>query len=44
MKVLNKQRIHLAALCTGPAMRMLDEAVAYTMTREQFDGPSPNSS
>ncbi|SAL33224.1 Acyl-CoA dehydrogenase [Caballeronia cordobensis] len=39
MKVLNKQRIHLAALCTGPAMRMLDEAVAYTMTREQFGRP-----
>ncbi|SAL80120.1 Acyl-CoA dehydrogenase [Caballeronia arvi] len=39
MKVLNKQRIHLAALCTGPAMRMLEEAVAYTMTREQFGKP-----
>src|SRR5690606_30428702 len=23
MKVLNKQRIHLAALCIGPAIRML---------------------
>ncbi|MFM0110906.1 acyl-CoA dehydrogenase family protein [Paraburkholderia nemoris] len=39
MKVLNKQRIHLAALCTGPAMRMLDEAVAYTSKREQFGKP-----
>jgi len=39
MKVLNKQRIHLAALCTGPAIRMLDEAVAYTSTREQFGKP-----
>jgi acyl-CoA dehydrogenase len=37
--VLNKQRIHLAALCTGPAMRMLDEAVAYTMARAQFGRP-----
>jgi acyl-CoA dehydrogenase len=36
MKVLNKQRIHLAALCTGPAIRMLDEAVAYTARRYQF--------
>ena len=36
MKVLNKQRIHLAALCTGPAIRMLDEAVAYTAQRRQF--------
>jgi len=39
MKVLNKQRIHLAALCTGPAMRMLEEAVAYTSKREQFCKP-----
>ena len=39
MKVLNKQRIHLAALCTGPAIRMLDEAVAYTSRREQFGKP-----
>ena len=36
MKVLNKQRIHLAALCTGPAIRMLDEAVAHTAQRRQF--------
>ncbi|MGJ7544247.1 acyl-CoA dehydrogenase family protein [Variovorax sp. LT1R16] len=36
MKVLNKQRIHLAALCTGPAIRMLDEAVAHTAGRRQF--------
>lgn len=36
MKVLNKQRIHLAALCTGPAIRMLDEAIAHTTERRQF--------
>lgn len=36
MKVLNKQRINLAALCTGPAIRMLDEAVAYARERKQF--------
>jgi len=36
MKVLNKQRINLAALCTGPAIRMLDEAVAYARERRQF--------
>ena len=36
MKVLNKQRIHLAALCTGPAIRMLDEAIAFTTQRQQF--------
>ncbi len=36
MKVLNKQRIHLAALCIGPAIRMLDDAVQYTANRKQF--------
>lgn len=39
MKVLNKQRIHLAALCTGPAIRMLDEAIAWTTQRRQFGQP-----
>ncbi|HTH78728.1 MAG TPA: acyl-CoA dehydrogenase family protein [Ramlibacter sp.] len=36
MKVLNKQRLHLAALCTGPAIRMLDLAMAHTSRRTQF--------
>ncbi len=36
MKVLNKQRIHLAALCTGPAIRMLDDAVRFVSERKQF--------
>jgi acyl-CoA dehydrogenase len=36
MKVLNKQRIHLAALCTGPAIRMLNEAIGFVTTRKQF--------
>lgn len=36
MKVLNKQRIHLAALCTGPAIRMLDMAMDHAEGREQF--------
>ena len=36
MKVLNKQRLHLAALCTGPAIRMLDLAMAHTSGRHQF--------
>ncbi|WP_315124832.1 acyl-CoA dehydrogenase family protein [Comamonas antarctica] len=39
MKVLNKQRIHLAALCIGPAIRMLDEAVAHVTQRRQFGQP-----
>ncbi|MEZ5709221.1 MAG: acyl-CoA dehydrogenase family protein [Blastomonas sp.] len=37
MKALNKQRINLSALATGPAIRMLDEALAYARTRRQFD-------
>lgn len=36
MKALNKQRINLSALATGPAIRMLDEAIAYAQHREQF--------
>ena len=36
MKTLNKQRIHLAALSTGPAMRMLEMAIAHTTRRVQF--------
>lgn len=39
MKVLNKQRIHLAALCIGPAIRLLDEIVAHTAQRRQFGQP-----
>ena len=39
MKVLNKQRLHLAALCTGPAIRMLNEAIAYATRRKQFGKP-----
>jgi len=36
MKALNKQRINLSALSTGPAIRMLDDAVAYAKQRQQF--------
>lgn len=39
MKVLNKQRLHLAALCTGPAIRMLDMAIEHTQRRRQFGQP-----
>src|SRR5690606_7615116 len=35
MKVLNKQRIHLAALCIGPAIRMLNEALKFVGERKQ---------
>lgn len=39
MKTLNKQRINLAALCIGPAMRLLEEALAHVKKREQFGKP-----
>jgi len=39
MRTLNKQRINLAALSIGPAIRMLDEALAYTVERQQFGRP-----
>ena len=35
MKSLNKQRINLASLCTGPAIRLLDEALHHAATRKQ---------
>lgn len=35
MKILNKQRIHLSALCTGPAIRMLDMSYDHATAREQ---------
>ncbi|KAG0740514.1 hypothetical protein G6F24_016993 [Rhizopus arrhizus] len=39
MKVLNKQRIHLAALCIGPAIRMLDDTMRFVAERQQFGKP-----
>lgn len=42
MKVLNKQRLHLSALCTGPAIRMLDLAIEHTQNRQQFGQPVGN--
>ena len=39
MKALNKQRINLAALCIGPAIRLLDEALRHVKSREQFGRP-----
>lgn len=42
MKVLNKQRLHLAALCTGPAIRMMDLAIEHTQQRRQFGQPVGN--
>ena len=36
MKVLDKGRIHIAAICVGVAERMLDDALHYAMERKQF--------
>lgn len=39
MKVLEKGRIHIAAICVGVAERMLRDALAYAMDRKQFGQP-----
>ncbi|MEI7446619.1 MAG: acyl-CoA dehydrogenase family protein [Burkholderiales bacterium] len=39
MKVLDKGRIHLAAVCVGVAERILDDALRYAMERKQFGQP-----
>jgi len=39
MKVLDKGRLHIAAVCVGVAERMLNDALAYAMERKQFGKP-----
>ncbi|MDS1140232.1 acyl-CoA dehydrogenase family protein [Pusillimonas sp. SM2304] len=39
MKVLDKGRLHIAAVSTGVAERMLDDALRYAMERKQFGQP-----
>lgn len=39
MKTLNKQRINLAALCTGPAIRLVEEMARHARSRRQFGQP-----
>jgi acyl-CoA dehydrogenase len=39
MKVLDKGRLHLAAVCVGTAERMLADALAYALERKQFGQP-----
>jgi acyl-CoA dehydrogenase len=36
MKVLDKGRLHIAAVCVGAAERMLEDALRYAMERQQF--------
>lgn len=39
MKVLDKGRLHIAALCVGIADRLIQESVAYARDRKQFGQP-----
>jgi acyl-CoA dehydrogenase len=39
MKTLNKQRINLAGLCVGPALRLVSEMVKRAQSRRQFGQP-----
>jgi acyl-CoA dehydrogenase len=39
MKVLDKGRLHISAVCVGAAERMLDDALRYAMERQQFGQP-----
>jgi acyl-CoA dehydrogenase len=39
MKVLDKARLNIAAVCVGAAQRLLDEALSYALERKQFGKP-----
>jgi acyl-CoA dehydrogenase len=39
MKVLDKGRLHISAICVGVAERMLDDALRYAVERKQFGQP-----
>ena len=39
MKVLDKGRLHIAAVCVASAERMLADALAYALERRQFGAP-----
>jgi len=39
MKVLDKGRLHIAAVCVAAAERMLADALAYALDRKQFGQP-----
>jgi acyl-CoA dehydrogenase len=39
MKVLDKGRLHIAALCVGMAERLIRESVQFATTRKQFGKP-----
>ncbi|MCW8128495.1 acyl-CoA dehydrogenase family protein [Microbulbifer halophilus] len=39
MKVLDRGRLHIAALCVGTAERLIDDALRYAAERRQFGKP-----
>jgi acyl-CoA dehydrogenase len=39
MKVLDKGRLHISAICVGAAERMLNDALTYAIERKQFGKP-----
>lgn len=39
MKVLDRGRLHISAVCVGVANRLIDESVRYAMERKQFGVP-----
>ncbi|MFC3674524.1 acyl-CoA dehydrogenase family protein [Ferrovibrio xuzhouensis] len=39
MKVLDRGRLHISAMCVGAAERLIHEAVAYARDRKQFGQP-----
>jgi len=39
MKVLDRGRLHISAVCTGVAARLINDSLAYAMERKQFGQP-----
>jgi len=39
MKVLDRGRLHISAVCVGAAERLIRDSLAYAMERKQFGGP-----
>jgi acyl-CoA dehydrogenase len=39
MKILDKSRTHIAAVCVGAAERIIKEALSYAVERKQFNKP-----
>ncbi|MCW9033981.1 MAG: acyl-CoA dehydrogenase family protein [Alphaproteobacteria bacterium] len=42
MKVLDRGRLHISAVCAGAAERLIKDSLAYAMEREQFGEPIAN--